>query len=71
MPGLEGYPGAKRALNTIDKVLQCSVVLFSRARNGHGRAHWLDDIGDFGGKTPFLRENFGKGYENFINIPTP
>ena len=33
-------------------VLQCSVVLFSRARNGHGRAHWLDDIGDFGETIP-------------------
>ena len=32
-------------------VPQCSVVLFSRARNGHGRAH-LDDIGDFGETIP-------------------
>ena len=32
-------------------VLKCSVVLFSRARNGHGRAH-LDDIGDFGETIP-------------------
>ena len=29
-------------------VLQWSVLLLSRARNGHGRAHWSDDIGDFG-----------------------
>ena len=33
-------------------VLQCSVVLFARARNGHGRAHWSDDIGDFGETIP-------------------
>ena len=33
-------------------VLQCSVVLFARARNGHGRAHWLDGIGDFGETIP-------------------
>ena len=40
-------------------LLQCSVLLFSRARNGHGRAHNLDDIGDFG-------ENFGKNYLRVI-----
>jgi len=33
-------------------VLQCSVVLFARARNGHGRAHWLDGIEDFGETIP-------------------
>ena len=28
------------------------VVLFARARNGHGRAHWLDGIEDFGETIP-------------------
>ena len=33
-------------------LLKCSFLLLSRARNGHGRAHWLDGIGDFGETIP-------------------